>query len=273
MNIIDAHCHFHNPKWNLPDENNKEYLASYLEKDFKVTDILNNAMREGIFKTILFPIPSNRVDLEKANHYTVAISRRHPDQLIPFVIIDDKPEYWAANGVKGFKEHVYGQRIHRDHKGRITIPQDFKETYRYMEQFHFPLLLHAGENRVERLRDDIFRDTPNLIVILAHLGTDFPENRDYKPDPEQVKLTLSALKDLPTLYYDISAIQDPEILKFGLEIVGSKRLIFGSDFPFDTPGETLRRIKTLPNITADDLNNILYKNIQEILSTGEGAST
>jgi predicted TIM-barrel fold metal-dependent hydrolase len=55
----------------------------------------------------------------------------------------------------------------------------------------------------------------------------------------------------------------------GLEIVGSEKLIFGSDFPFAKPIETLGLLKFLKGLSARDLENILYNNIITLLQFQE----
>ena len=266
MKISDAHCHIYKTKWFFKFGRD---LPKYIDKDFDENHILNNMEDASIEKTVIFPFASIAINFEVANHYTVTISRRYPDKFIPFTVIDNKPGYWTANGVKGFKEHVYGQRILRDSKGGETFSQDFKETYAYMEKHRIPLLLHAGTNRVQRLQQDIFKDTPDLLVILAHLGADFPETNNHQPRIEQVKNTLTALKDYPTLYFDISAINDVDILLSALEIVESEKIIFGSDFPFAKPIETLRLLKSIKGLSSQDLENILYNNIIKLLQFQE----
>jgi predicted TIM-barrel fold metal-dependent hydrolase len=266
MKIIDAHSHIWKTKWFFKIGRG---LPKHLDRDFDENHILNNMAEASIEKTVISPIASIAINLEVANHYTAAVSRRYPDKFIPFTVIDNKPGYWTANGVKGFKEHVYGQRILRDSKGVETFSKDFKETYAYMEKHRVPLLLHSGTNRVQRLRQDIFKDTPDLLVILAHLGADFPEANNHRPRIEQVKDTLTALEDYPTLYFDISAITDIDILLTSLEIVGSEKLIFGSDFPFAKPIETLRLLKSIKGLSAGDLENILYNNIIKLLQFQE----
>jgi predicted TIM-barrel fold metal-dependent hydrolase len=224
MKIIDAHCHIHKPQWNTAGKKEQDFFTGYLDESRDEKQVLDNMTEAGIEKAVIFPYPSILINLEVANHYTAAISRKHPGKFVPFTIIDDKPGYWRANGVKGFKEHTYGQRIQRDSNGENTFSQKFKETYRYMEKHQVPLLLHAGVNRVQRLQEDIFKDTPDLPVILAHLGADFPEDNNHRPRLEQVRTTLAALKDHPTLYFDISAISEPGILMAALDIVGTEKL-------------------------------------------------
>ena len=108
-------------------------------------------------------------------------------------------------------------------------------------------------------------------MILAHLGADFPQSNNHKPFPEQVRSTLEELKDIPNLFYDIAAVINPEILSDALRIVGSEKMIFGSDFPYEPPLRTLNRLQALPNITPKDLENILYNTITGILNRREGA--
>jgi len=266
MRIIDAHSHICKTKWFFKLGRD---IPKHLDKDSDENHIINNMEEACIEKTVIFPFASIAINFEVANHYTAAVSRRYPDKFIPFTVIDNKPGYWRANGVKGFKEHVYGQRILRDGKGGERFSQDFKETYAYMEEHRVPLLLHAGTNRVQRLQEDIFKDTPDLLVILAHLGADFPEANNHRPRIEQVKNTLTFLKGYPTLYFDISAITDADILQAGLEIVGSEKLIFGSDFPFAKPIDTLGLLKSLKGLSARDLENILYNNIIKLLQFQE----
>lgn len=261
--IIDTHCHLHKPEWKI--KSCSDFISNNYINNGDETAIIANMEEAGIEKTIIFPLPTKCIKLEIANHYVVSISRKYPDRFIPFTIIDDKPAYWIVNGVKGFKEHTFGLRIQKDGSGKDTFSQKFKETYRIMEHHRMPLLLHAGENRIQRIRQDLLEDTPDLIIILAHLGADFPQSNNHQPDPQQVKTTLNQLKNYPNLYFDISAICDPGILQDAVEIVGSKKLIFGSDFPEEKPSQTLHRFLSLKNLTREDLENIFYNNIINIL--------
>lgn len=269
MKIIDAHCHLHKKEWY--NEPRSDFLIEHFNEDSDENLILANMAEASIEKTIIFPLSTILIDLETANRYVVSISRKYPGKFIPFTVIDEKPHHWATQGVQGFKEHTYGQRIQKDAAGNDIFSRKFKETYKYMETNRFPLLLHAGVNRVERLKEDIFKDTPNLIVILAHLGADFPQSNNHNPYPEQVRSTLEELKDIPNLFYDIAAVINPEILSDALRIVGSEKLIFGSDFPYEPPLQTLNRLRALPGITARDMENILYNTITGILNSREGA--
>ena len=259
MKLIDAHCHMHKPDW-VKRHSKNDFLIEEFNFLSSEKEILANMDEANIDKTIIFPMPSIEVNLEAANLYTLFVSKLYPEKFIPFTIIDEQPEIWFKLGVKGFKEHTFGQRIQKDKYRKDIFSQKFKKTYRFMEQIGFPLLLHAGENRIERIKYDILKDTPDLKIILAHLGADFPNTSGHIPEITQVVKTLKELEVFSNIYYDITAIRDLEIIKSAIEIVGIDKLIFGSDFPYEKPIETLKRIDELL-LTDDQKSKLFYKNI------------
>jgi hypothetical protein len=263
MKIIDAHCHIHKPEW-VKEHSKNDYLIEKFNCISSEEEIVANMNEANIDKTIIFPLPSIEVNLEAANLYTIFVSKLYPEKFIPFTIIDEQPGKWFTFGVKGFKEHTFGQRIQKDKNGNDIFSQKFKDTYIFMEQKGIPLLLHAGVNRIERIKDCILKDTPNLKIILAHLGASFPKTYPHIPEKTQVLKTLKELKDYSNIYYDITAIVNLEIIKLAIEIIGIDKLIFGSDFPCEKPIETLKRIDELL-LTDDQKSKLFYKNILNVI--------
>ncbi|KUO50219.1 MAG: hypothetical protein APF76_10930 [Desulfitibacter sp. BRH_c19] len=269
MRVIDVHCHIHRQGWVKVKKSNDFIIRNFnYEADEEV--ILANMEEGSIASTIIFPLPSVEIDIEAGNRYAVEAARKHTGRFIPFTVVDDKPQYWVEQGVKGFKEHTFGQRIQKDYAGRNIFSQRFKKTYRFMEKHGLPLLLHGGENKIERLTDDMLKDTPKLTIILAHLGADYLVQNKYLPEINQISSTLEALNKYPNVYYDISTITDEEILKRALEIVGAKKLLFGSDFPYEKPITTLKRFNSLDCLTQEDRELVLYKNIEKLLNQNMG---
>jgi len=269
MKIIDAHCHIHRVDWVRAEKSN-DFIISNFNYEASEEIILANMVEAGLDSTVIFPLPSVEIDLEMANRYTVEVANNYTGRLIPFTIIDDKPQYWVEQGVKGFKEHTFGQRIQKDRSGRNMFSQKFKDTYRFMEKHGLPLMLHAGINKVERLKEDMFNHTPQLIVIMAHIGADFLPQNNYLPEINRISNILEGLKEYPNVYYDISTVIDKKILIRALEIVGAEKLIFGSDFPYEKPGQTLDRFNSLSCLNQNDRELILYKNIESILNQEKG---
>ena len=69
----------------------------------------------------------------------------------------------------------------------------------------------------------IRRQYPRIKLVIAHLG------RSYTlPHAEQ---SLPQLAGDEGLYFDLSAVHNPEVLRFALQTLGSARLLYGSDNP------------------------------------------
>ena len=83
MKIIDAHCHIHKPQWNIPEQEEKDVFSRYQNESGDENQILANMAEAGVDQTIIFPYASILINLEVANHYTVAVSRRYTDKFIP----------------------------------------------------------------------------------------------------------------------------------------------------------------------------------------------
>ena len=68
------------------------------------------------------------------------------------------------------------------------------------------------------------------------------------------------------VYYDTAAssfLYNPKIFELAIEIVGSEKIIFGSDFPILNPRRILNEMK---NLKEQDFMNITEKNIKNILN-------
>lgn len=257
MPIIDFHVHFHKREW----EKGTSFLVfNYGGRDYTELTLLKNMSDSNIItQSVVFGLPDKYVDTEKANRYALSMTEKIPNKFISFAIVDDKPEFWVDEGVKGFKEHSYGQ---------INLNNGFKKanlfykTYEVAAEKGLPLLLHAGRDRVQRVQD-ILQQFPTLKIVLAHLGADFEPTKNYRPDQLQIYSTLQALRDT-AVCFDTSAIKDANILRESIKLLGSERFLFGSDFPEEHPKLALARIKSL-DLQDKDLENILYNNAQRIL--------
>ena len=78
---------------------------------------------------------------------------------------------------------------------------------------------------------------------------------------------MNEVKDVSkNVYYDTAAssfLYNPKIFEIAIEIVGSEKIIFGSDFPILSPERILNEMK---NLKEKDLINITEKNIKNILN-------
>jgi len=255
--VIDCHCHVNLREWTT-NHKSKDYIISKMNDNITEEQVLTNMAEAEVEKTIVMPLPTIDINIQAANQYVLYMSKLMPDKFIPFTIVDNNPHKWLANGAAGFKEHTYGLRIQRNSDGENIFSDKYKESYKCLETAGKPLLLHAGDNKIDRVRSDLLKDTPKLKIIIAHLGADYP------PNIGQIEIVLKALRDCKTVVFDISTIKDIQIVHRAIEIVGAHKILYGSDYPYEKPKTALERLKQL-NLSEKELNQILYYNIASIL--------
>jgi aminocarboxymuconate-semialdehyde decarboxylase len=118
--------------------------------------------------------------------------------------------------------------------------------------------------------EGIFDAFPDVTVIIVHGGGYLPHytgrldrNASHHPVSAQ-NLTRLPSEYLQCFYYD-SCVYDPTVLEALVRRVGAQRILFGSDYPFgeDDPVGVIRKN---PNISRDDLENIISKTPAAILN-------
>lgn len=174
--------------------------------------------------------------MEMHNDYMAQCVREHPGRLKAFASINPKfgeralqeVERCAALGFDGIGELGPGGN------GYDFEDPDFLAVLDCAERYHLPVCIHCGEpvghpypgkDRTSLAPlPELIRQRPNLKLILAHLGGGLPfyeMNPKYEGIFENVRYDLAA----NPLLYRIGSIRAV------LTMIGSERLLFGSDFP------------------------------------------
>ena len=185
--------------------------------------------------------------LERRNAWTCNLGKDNPG-LIPFINLDPLQDETAMkaelvdrvdnHGAKGIKLHPGSQWFY---------PNDRRlwPAYSTAQELGLPVVFHSGhflspepysqpKNFVEVL--DTF---PELVLVMAHLGFGYVEE------------AISLAKTYPSLQFDcsaiISAVQPDGELTEGRFIdivreVGVDRVMFGSDFPWYDPADSVDRL-------------------------------
>jgi len=162
------------------------------------------------------------VDAVMANEYVFAAQSAYPDRILPFALIVDDVARWANAGARGFKEQDILQAPERF---------DLKRAYAMVAETGKPLLLHGRSRTPSEVSDKIkvmLRDAPRLKVIVAHMGRHTPNTAQH------VEENLLALRDEPNVYFETSTVREPTIIARAVELLGEERVLFGSDFPFNS---------------------------------------
>lgn len=100
------------------------------------------------------------------------------------------------------------------------------EVLAVVEKLRKPIILHPPLPVPECL--DQFRtmlhDFPDLIVIIAHLGL-------YSEPVDRFRSAFAELAEFPNVHADTSMCHSAELFRIGLDTLGPKRIMYGSDEP------------------------------------------
>lgn len=185
-----------------------------------------------LYGGLFFPAPFASADIRRSNDYLVQQLELHPHSrglilVTPSSTKEDIDHYLAHPQVVGFKPyHLYSQE---KPTLRSSIKGFFPEwQWKIAGDRSLVVMMHIVKdaamedrgNREEIL--EMCTRYPAMKLILAHVARSF-----HAPHARAI----SALKALPNVWFDMSAVCECEPIMTLLRIMGPSRLIWGSDFP------------------------------------------
>jgi predicted TIM-barrel fold metal-dependent hydrolase len=207
----------------------------------------------------------------ETNDYILEAITRYPQRLIGFCVIQpsvgDKAikelQRCAQNGAKGIGEmrpDVQGFDL-RDSKTMKPIIEAVME-------HNLIFLTHASEpvghqyfgkgSITPEVIYPFIVNFPNLKLVCAHWGGGLPF---YTLMPE-------VSKALSNVYFDTAAtpfLYKPQIFKQVADMIGSDKILFGSDYPLLSPRQIIDQLESI-EISQKDRARILGGNAQKLLS-------
>ncbi|HSR10707.1 MAG TPA: amidohydrolase family protein [Thermodesulfobacteriota bacterium] len=273
--IIDAHTHL------FPDEvrRNRRAFCSRDEgfrllygnekaRMASVDDLISAMDREGVDRSVICAFPWKDPGMcRQANDYLFEARDRHPGRLIPFAALPLRSlrearrerDRTVARGVRGIGEVAfYGKEMSAGHVRRLSaVVRDVPD---------LPLLLHVNEPvghhypgkgpPAFQMIYALVRGIPNGRIILAHWGGGIFL---YELMPEVAGA-------FGSVFYDTAAspfLYRPEIYRLALSVVGSRRILFGSDFPLLAPGRYFREMQGvgMPSAARRDIQGLDARNL------------
>ena len=204
----------------------------------------------------------------EVNDYILESMARYPLRLIGFCTVQpnagDKAlrelERCAANGARGIGE------IRPDTQGfDLKDNAMMKPFVQILMAHNLVLLIHASEpvghqyfgkgNVTPDIIYPFIQNYPDLKLVCAHWGGGLPF---YALMPEVAKV-------LANTFFDTAAtpfLYKPQIFKQMAEIVGSDKILFGSDYPLMSPK---RIIDQLDEVSSEDRLKIVSGNAERLL--------
>lgn len=241
--IFDAHTHVNEPRFRLvepSEEKRRQYWVNEVSEPIGIADAercykLVFPGRE--FSCLCFGSPLLEYDLEASNASLQAECPKRGWYTLAVV----RPQ-WSAERVAAEldKPRVLGVKVYYSLIGEDPVTRD-----KYLEASIFDFLPHHQLELLDQRRAwvtlhvpkadrlghpqniaeirEIRRRYPNIILVIAHLG------RCYTLPHAQEALPL--LADDEGLWFDSSAVMNPDVYHFALKTLGPRRILYGTDNP------------------------------------------
>lgn len=253
--IIDAHTHVG------PDLEHGVKAASY--PSARPPDLIAAMDANGIERAIVFgthwQTRGRHVDpnYEQGNRYVRDAVRKYPDRLIGFAranpnfgrqAVDELDRALREDGMRGIKLHPDLESFYMasDH---LVDP-----IFALAAERRVPLLIYSGYPlRAQPLRFLRYAERfPAVPIILAHMGF------------RMVADAITVAERAPNIYLETSCQSSVGILR-AVQRLGPRRVLFGSDFPYEVPRVELARIGEYPGFDAGARERIFGGNAAELL--------
>jgi len=231
-------------------------------------DLRNRMHASNIDKSVILPLAKGREDVSSLNDWILSVSG--DDGMIPFGAVhpfmpnlEEELDRLAAVGVRGVKMMPLLQEV---------FPDDSRceRLYEAVIARDMILVTHAGRDPLER--QEIYgtpqrfartvQSFPDLKVDLAHLG-----GLRMWDDVQKYILSSDLLSQSRNVFFDTAYVSfymnEKDMADLILQI-GSDRILFGSDYPWEEPGRAAEIIKRL-DLSPQDKDAILWKNASRLL--------
>jgi hypothetical protein len=200
---------------------------------------------------IVFGIQAAATGWHVPNDEVLAHVRQAADRLIFFASIDP--------GQNGFRDEL--RRCHEElgcqgiklapiYQGVHPLDPRYHEIYAYCEEHSLPIMIHmattfSSGTPLEYARpahmDQVAIEYPDLKIVLAHLGHPWEGE------------AIAAIRRNPNLFADISALyyrpwQFYNSMRLLAEYRADAKVLFGSDFPFTTSGDSLNALRRINDV-------------------------
>lgn len=260
--LVDVHAHFLHDR--TPRADWRERNASRLRAGERIGITVHIASILGSWGStspIYFPSPP---DLSYGNDRMRELAREHPGLVMGYVTVNPNyTEHALAELERCVKRGAIGVKLLASRRADDPLLDPICE---FATEHKLPLLHHIWQHRTrewpnQEISDGadlakLARRHPKMTFILAHIGG----GGDYRH-------TFVAVRDVPNIVADISGSGvDRGMLDGAIEALTSQRLLFGTDLTMETGLAKLRAIEATGLCSADDIEDIRWRNAVRIFA-------
>ncbi|MGO9199182.1 MAG: amidohydrolase family protein [Limisphaerales bacterium] len=202
---------------------------------------------------IVFGIQAAATGWKVPNDLVAAHVQRAPERLMFFASVDPGQPNFEAE-LERCHQHLRcrGVKLAPIYQGVHPLDPRYRHIYAYCQKHGLPILIHmattfSSGTPLEYARpahmDQVAIDFPELKLVLAHLGHPW-EGETIAV----IRRNANVFADLSALYY--RPWQFYSSMRLIVEYHAEHKVLFGSDFPFTTTGDSLRGVTNVNGILA-----------------------
>lgn len=247
--IIDSHVHIGK--------------TEKIDRSFTFNNYLVLMIEHKIKNSVVMPNISSIVKTSNLNDEFLYEFKQLSDfdkkRFVPFLLVDPNDSntilqlrrFVSEGIIKGVKFHPSICQMKVNH-------EDFEIFVEYTSLFKIPMLIHCGRHHISHISYivDVAKKHPEGIFIAAHMGGN-------ASDLIEESLNILKKEKLQNLYLDTSANKLPFLIENAVEMIGSEKLLFGSDEPYADVRMSKYCIE-ISNITEKQKKDILYDNARKL---------
>ena len=242
--IIDEHCHMGPIAGQYMGETSPEAILA--EMDSLGVDMAVVAHSMALIS-----------DFSKGNDLVIELLDSYPERfygyctvnpLYPEEMLSELERCSAHPKMLGIKLHPYCHERPLSYKG-------YRTAYEFATKKNLFVMSHTYTAEDIDMTDKLAIEFPDTVFIMAHMGG----------EKMNVENALEVIKKHKNVYGDFSGSQSWEgIIEWYVSVVGSKKLLYGTDTPCMNPSATLALVG-LAEITDDEKRDILGLNMKNII--------
>ena len=268
--IFSPHARDHRNQWAKEDSAFSLIYADKKAQMIGAEELLKAMDENGVKASVVCGFPWLMEDLcRRENDYLIECHRMYPERIIPFISLPQNPQaaiaelkrcvQGGAMGVGELAPGTYGEQL--------WAQETMQPVFKAIKAAGFPVLVHCneplghpypGKGKVRLSELEILVNAlQGMQVILAHWGGGF---FFYELMSE-----IAAICE--GVYYDTAAspfLYNKKIYTTALDIIGPKRILFGSDYPLIPPQRYVREMQEA-GVGDAELEAILEANAQRLL--------
>ena len=243
MKIFDAHTHINDPRHRLVKPTQamrQQYWVNEVSEPIHADDAKRcyaTVFPDREFSCLAFGMPSLDYDLQASNTSLQQATVQKGWYSLAVI----RPQ-WSAQTLCDLldKEHVVGVKVYYSLISQDTNSRDKHledSIYEFLPHHQLEVLneykswvtLHVPKTdrlgHPDNIREilEIHARYPDIKLVIAHFG------RCYTL--EHAQEALPKLSDMPGIYFDNSAVLNPQVHRYAMELLGPNRILYGTDNP------------------------------------------